>query len=95
MKLKKCILILLACYSATFLRLLINNNLIISRIESLILNKGLNDALKRAEEYSKSGADLILIHSKNNNAAESNPPDTLMTILGQREKYFLGKRSTV
>ncbi len=44
--------------------------LIISRIESLILNKGLNDALKRAEEYSKSGADLILIHSKNNNAKE-------------------------
>ena len=44
--------------------------LIISRIESLILNKGLNDALKRAEEYSKSGADLILIHSKNDNAKE-------------------------
>ena len=44
--------------------------LIISRIESLILNKGLKDALKRAEEYSKSGADLILIHSKNDNAKE-------------------------
>jgi len=44
--------------------------LIISRIESLILNKGVNDALKRAEEYSKGGADLVLIHSKNNSPAE-------------------------
>jgi phosphoenolpyruvate mutase len=38
--------------------------LIISRIESFILGKGLNDALKRAEIYSKAGADAILIHSK-------------------------------
>ena len=37
--------------------------LIIARIESLITGKGLSDALKRAEEYSKAGADLILIHS--------------------------------
>ena len=44
--------------------------LIISRIESLILNKGINDALKRANEYSKSGADLILIHSKNSSPGE-------------------------
>ena len=29
----------------------------------MITGKGLNDALKRAEEYSKAGADLILIHS--------------------------------
>ena len=35
-----------------------------SRIESFILGKGLNDALKRAEIYSKAGADAILIHSK-------------------------------
>ncbi len=43
---------------------------IIARIESFILGKGLNDALKRAEAYSKSGADAILIHSKNNSAKE-------------------------
>lgn len=38
--------------------------MIIARIESFILGKGLNDALKRAEVYSKAGADAILIHSK-------------------------------
>lgn len=38
--------------------------LIGARIESFILGKGLKDGLRRAEAYSKSGADLILIHSK-------------------------------
>ena len=38
--------------------------LIGARIESFILGKGINDALKRAKAYSNSGADLILIHSK-------------------------------
>ncbi len=38
--------------------------LIGARIESFILGKGLQDGLKRAEAYSKAGADLILIHSK-------------------------------
>ena len=37
---------------------------VIARIESFILGKGLKDALKRAETYSKAGADAILIHSK-------------------------------
>ena len=37
---------------------------IVARIESFILGKGLNDAIKRAEAYSRSGADAILIHSK-------------------------------
>lgn len=41
--------------------------LIGARIESFILGKSLKDALKRAEAYSKAGADLILIHSKSNN----------------------------
>lgn len=41
--------------------------MIIARIESFILGKDLNDALKRAEAYSKAGADAILIHSKENN----------------------------
>lgn len=44
--------------------------LIVARIESLILKKGLKDAIKRAEAYSKAGADLILIHSKSKTARE-------------------------
>jgi len=38
--------------------------MVIARIESFILGKGIKDALKRAEIYSKAGADAILIHSK-------------------------------
>ena len=38
--------------------------MVIARIESFIVGKGLNDALRRAEIYSKAGADAILIHSK-------------------------------
>tara|TARA_B100000787_G_scaffold55529_1_gene40350 strand:- start:2417 stop:3718 length:1302 start_codon:yes stop_codon:yes gene_type:complete len=41
-----------------------NDFLVIARIESFIVGKGLDDALKRAEIYSKAGADAILIHSK-------------------------------
>ena len=44
--------------------------LIIARIESFILGKSLSDALKRAEAYSKAGADAILIHSKENNPSQ-------------------------
>ena len=44
--------------------------LIIARIESLILNRGMNDACKRADAYSKSGADLIMIHSKKKKPTE-------------------------
>jgi len=44
--------------------------LIVARIESFILGRDLNDALKRAENYSKAGADLILIHSKIDNPKE-------------------------
>ena len=44
--------------------------LIGARIESFILGKGLKDSLKRAEAYSKAGADIILIHSKENNPKE-------------------------
>tara|TARA_B100000787_G_C16190111_1_gene296977 strand:- start:1134 stop:2435 length:1302 start_codon:yes stop_codon:yes gene_type:complete len=44
--------------------------MVIARIESFILGKGLNDALKRAEIYSKAGADAILIHSKEKTPAE-------------------------
>jgi phosphoenolpyruvate phosphomutase / 2-hydroxyethylphosphonate cytidylyltransferase len=38
--------------------------LLAARIESFILNKGLKDAIQRANAYSKAGADLIMIHSK-------------------------------
>ncbi len=38
--------------------------MIIARIESLILKKGLKDALARAKAYIKAGADGIMIHSK-------------------------------
>ena len=41
-----------------------NDFLVIARIESFIVGKGLKDALKRAAIYSKAGADAILIHSK-------------------------------
>jgi len=44
--------------------------LVIARIESFILGKGLKDALKRAEIYSKAGADAILIHSKEKTPSE-------------------------
>ena len=44
--------------------------MIIARIESLILNKGLNDALKRAKEYIKAGADGIMIHSRKRDPSE-------------------------
>ena len=42
--------------------------LIIARIESFILGKNIDDAIKRAESYSRAGADAILIHSKEKNA---------------------------
>ena len=38
--------------------------MIIARIESLILKNGLDDALRRAKAYIDSGADGIMIHSK-------------------------------
>ena len=44
--------------------------MVIARIESFIVGKGLKDALKRAEVYSKAGADAILIHSKEKSPKE-------------------------
>lgn len=38
--------------------------MIIARIESLILEQGMEDALNRAEAYVKAGADGIMIHSR-------------------------------
>ena len=47
-----------------------NDFMVIARIESFIVGKGLQDALKRAEIYSKAGADAILIHSKEKTPTE-------------------------
>ena len=44
--------------------------MVIARIESFIVGKGLKDAINRAEIYSKAGADAILIHSKEKTPAE-------------------------
>jgi phosphoenolpyruvate mutase len=44
--------------------------MVIARIESFIVGKGLRDALYRAEIYSKAGADAILIHSKEKTPTE-------------------------
>lgn len=44
--------------------------MIIARIESLILGKGLQDALSRAQAYIDAGADGLMIHSKENTAKE-------------------------
>ena len=47
-----------------------NDFMIIARIESLILNKGLDDALERSMAYNSAGADGIMIHSKKNSGKE-------------------------
>ena len=47
-----------------------NELMIIARIESLILGKGIKDALKRADEYLSAGAKAIMIHSKKDNPKE-------------------------
>jgi len=44
--------------------------MIIARIESLILKKGVEDALDRAKAYIKAGADGIMIHSKERDPKE-------------------------
>jgi len=44
--------------------------MIIARIESLILGKGINDAIKRAKKYVEAGADGIMIHSKSHKTKE-------------------------
>jgi len=44
--------------------------MIIARIESLIMEKGMDDALERANAYIQSGADGIMIHSKQKEPTE-------------------------
>lgn len=51
-----------ACITDTFM--------IIARIESLILNQGMDDAILRAKAYLEAGADGIMIHSRNSDGEE-------------------------
>jgi phosphoenolpyruvate phosphomutase len=44
--------------------------MVIARIESLILEAGMDDAIERAEAYLNAGADGIMIHSRQKNPAE-------------------------
>ena len=44
--------------------------MIIARVESLILEKGMEDALNRAKAYVEAGADGIMIHSRQNDPTE-------------------------
>lgn len=44
--------------------------MIIARIESLILERGMDDALERARAFVKAGADGIMIHSRKKDPAE-------------------------
>ena len=47
-----------------------NDFMIIARVESLILEAGMDDALARANAYVKAGADGIMIHSRHKDPAE-------------------------
>ena len=44
--------------------------MVIARVESLILKKGIKDALNRTKSYIKAGADAIMIHSKDKSPKE-------------------------
>lgn len=50
--------------------LLSEDFMIIARIESLILEAGMQDALNRAKAYMRAGADGIMIHSRKKDGAE-------------------------
>lgn len=56
--------------------------MIIARIESLILNKGMEDALLRARAYVNAGADGIMIHSR------MKEPDEILTFCDVFRKEF-------
>ena len=49
---------------------LIDDFMIIARIESLILEKGMDDAINRARAYVAAGADGIMIHSRKDEPSE-------------------------
>jgi phosphoenolpyruvate phosphomutase len=49
---------------------MLDDMMIVARIESLILEAGMDDALKRATEYINAGADAIMIHSRHKDPEE-------------------------
>ena len=55
--------------------------MIIARIESFILNNGLDDAIERAKAYIEAGADGIMIHSK------SKSPDEIFSFSNEYQKF--------
>jgi len=55
--------------------------MIIARIESFILGKGLEDSVKRARAYIESGVDGIMIHSK------SKKPDEIISFCSEYKKF--------
>lgn len=55
--------------------------MIISRIESLILKQGEEDALKRAKGYIAAGVDAIMIHSK------EKAPDEILSFLAKYNEF--------
>lgn len=55
--------------------------MIIARIESLILDKGINDAISRAKAYIDSGSDGIMIHSR------QKTPDEIFTFLKEFRSF--------
>lgn len=58
-----------------------NDFMIIARIESLILNAGMEDALKRAEAYINAGADGIMIHS------QKKSPDEILEFCSKFQQF--------
>ncbi len=59
-----------------------NDFMVIARIESLILDKGIKDAMTRAEAYSGAGVDAIMIHSR------ANAPDEVFEFTDCFRKSF-------
>jgi phosphoenolpyruvate phosphomutase / 2-hydroxyethylphosphonate cytidylyltransferase len=55
--------------------------MIISRIESLILKQGQEDALNRAKAYIGAGVDAVMIHSKDNS------PDEILEFCKEYQKF--------
>jgi phosphoenolpyruvate phosphomutase len=55
--------------------------MIISRIESLILKQGQEDALKRAKAYIGAGVDAVMIHSKDSS------PDEILKFCQEYQKF--------
>lgn len=58
-----------------------NDFMIIARIESLILDKGINDAISRAKAYIDAGSDGIMIHSR------QKTPDEIFTFLKEFRSF--------